>query len=163
MARLCLHIVTFAACIVLSNCLISNNEVFFHEGVNHTAEALYRILNVQPTTYHLHFVPFLVKNNFTFYGFSKITFDLLENTTDIKINAVDLILRDVNLTDSFDNTINISNIKQDPEYQRVIITADRVLEKGTYNLRIPYTGRVRNSTELNGVYYGTHYINGNLT
>uniref|UniRef100_A0A1B6C237 Aminopeptidase n=1 Tax=Clastoptera arizonana TaxID=38151 RepID=A0A1B6C237_9HEMI len=154
---------------VLATCIVFT-KALLHETDNTTA--LYRINHIYPTNYHLHFIPYY--NNFTFYGFTQISFTVTENLTELILNAVDLTTGLSNVTLTTNNTINVNgvvtlinttlkSVRADELYQRLVIEPYHNLPAADYNITVRYYGVLRDSRDLNGLYYGTHYINDKLT
>lgn len=108
---------------------------------------------VVPLEYDITLKPTLNKSSPILDGNITISLLILESTNNITLHTsyLQFHMKDVILSDSYDNIINVSKIKITPSFDMcTIIFQDYLMEKHKYDLRIRYSGMLRNDN--NGFY-----------
>ncbi len=102
----------------------------------------------KPENYKLKFTPDLEKANFE--GDETISLRLLQPTTEITLNAVDIDFHEVTITSG--GATQQVKVTPEKEKEMVVLSVGKPLAAGTASLHITYTGILNN--EMRGLYLG---------
>lgn len=117
--------------------------------------------HVIPSSYDIKLIPFLMENNFTFIGEVTILIEILEESKNITLHTLDLVIHEVKLallngTES--KKIEITNKRHDIPHQFFIMETEKILSKGFYELHFKYEGVLND--DLQGFYRSSYTDNG---
>jgi aminopeptidase N len=104
--------------------------------------------NVRPTHYDVAVVPHA--DSLTFDGKVGIDLDVLEPTTSIVLNAIDMTFPSATLTPAAGGDALVPKVTVDAEAQTATFTFDKPLAAGSYRLALDYTGKI--GTQANGLF-----------
>lgn len=121
--------------------------------------------NTIPKSYDIKLIPFLIEDNFTFIGEVTILVEIVEESRNITLHSMELIINEVNLyflnstnNNNTKESIQITNKRHDIPNQFYIIETDTKLSKGFYQLHFKYEGALND--DLQG-FYRSSYMSGN--
>lgn len=114
--------------------------------------------NTKPEHYDISLVTFVDRKDFNFSGVVKIDLSVIEESTNITLQARLLTIEKVLLRDTQANSVDGITFTYEEETEFVtVLTGDKVLQRGEkYTLEIAYSGELRNIT---AGFYKTSYIN----
>ncbi|TBR38838.1 MULTISPECIES: M1 family metallopeptidase [Dyella] len=105
-------------------------------------------LSVRPSHYDVEVTPHA--ESLTFDGKVTITVDVLEPTSSITLNAIDMSFSKVSLTPASGKALADPKVAVDAEKQTATFTFAKPLAKGSYKLSMDYTGKI--GTQANGLF-----------
>lgn len=112
--------------------------------------------NVRPDEYYLTFTPNLKK--FTFDGSELIEIEVLEETSEIVLHAVDLSIYNVKVIARDRFIPRLQGTEFNKEAETVTLKFDRVFQKGRYALTINFSGVLND--KMRGFYRSSYEVNG---
>lgn len=104
--------------------------------------------DVRPTHYDIALAP--NAQALTFAGKVSIAIEVLEPTTSITLNALDITIQSARLSDSSGASYPEPKIQIDEAGQTATLTFDKKLAPGNYRLALDYQGKI--STQANGLF-----------
>jgi aminopeptidase N len=117
------------------------------------SEARYRLPRaVIPRHYTLTVAPDLEAGRFT--GLQEVRLDVVEPTTEIVLNALELELSDASLIGADGSQIEIAKIRMDPEAERAHLELQSPVSAGEWTLRLSFGGDF--NRQLTGFYLSTY-------
>lgn len=97
--------------------------------------------SIEPVSYDIRLVPFLVTDNFTFNGQVTILVRALEDCRNITLHATAITIHSVRIEDDTAEPVEIRDKRADTMRQFFIIETDTWLQKGSsYRVYITYEG-----------------------
>ncbi|SFS03660.1 aminopeptidase N [Dyella sp. OK004] len=104
--------------------------------------------SVRPTHYDVSVTPHA--ESLSFDGKVTVSVDVLEPTSSITLNALDMSFASVTLTPASGKALPSPKVSVDAEKQTATFTFDKPLAKGSYKLAMNYTGKI--GTQANGLF-----------
>lgn len=110
--------------------------------------------SVVPSEYTLLLEPFLL--NDTFNGYVVINVDVIEETDNITLHAVEIEFTEITVVDASQTAVPITNTTVDEDRDFIILQFGSSLTEGEYTIRIYYVGQLNGH---NDGFYRSNYTN----
>ena len=116
--------------------------------------------NIQPSSYMIHLIPFIIPDNFTISGHVEIDLDVSEPSDNITLHIYDITIheRDVTVLTEDGSMVDIVGHSYDEERQFYIIHLAKAPDSSKLQLSIFFTGVLND--ELAGFYRSSYTENG---
>nr|XP_034185647.1 aminopeptidase Ey [Osmia lignaria]XP_034185648.1 aminopeptidase Ey [Osmia lignaria]XP_034185650.1 aminopeptidase Ey [Osmia lignaria] len=162
----CLEEKDAKACNDLSNAVFESRGIFSTDTSNKQKLDVRLPRSIVPDLYELRLIPFIWEGNFTFNGEVKILVNVTEDTRNITLHAVDMMIdvdftniKEYSATSNNSNTVRIRGQKNDTERQFHVIRTSDTLKRGKqYVLHLKFVGYLKDY--LQGFYRSSYTIDG---
>ncbi|XP_012148075.1 suppressor of ER stress-induced death [Megachile rotundata] len=153
-------------CNDLGNAVFESRGIFSSDSSSKQKLDVRLPRSVVPELYELRLIPFIWEGNFTFNGEVKILVNVTEDTRNITLHAVDMMIdlgftniKEYSATSNNSNTIKIMGQENDTERQFHVIRTSDTLKRGKqYVLHLKFVGHLKDY--LQGFYRSSYTVDG---